>query len=676
MKRQLLGGRLLACIRPSGTSPWILSIGGGPIGTAAPAMATSTATSNATLPTFTVNFYEMSDFEKDYMMRCYEYLCVHGASDPSPACSAALQVPTKPLLSSTDPVTKQTTWRPFFDVVMLPDGAVCFGWFRHHPLDNVWIRHTKQYVTDLWLRAPASLWMLHQERLKEFMYAKLHHRQRNLLVFKPAALVKTTEAAEDFQLAIRVIHATSRRMLPFEDDILQLCSSERTTLMDVRHLMEHVTAQEGALSTGSAAALLRMFVSAYARYGSSTDMALMEGLRTAARRVCELARDSGAYVLLTWAAALLGGNAASSITTSSALHPCGETSQMLLAALRSCICPSAAHRVAVLCDQVAEVVSPLCSTLLAEDAYIPDTLGQEFRDLDNAQDIAAAAATQLRPTSSGVLTVAGIKTGVSEGEDSVYFSTVLRRGLDGSAEDQEAPSYEKQQVLSAAPFAWLPGTGGDVRGCWCIAFTHCTLLSAHLRLQQQHFRDNDTVAACVKTMSDAHHMLWVSLIRRCNYTTTPANAWSQYSILTHLASTKVQPSVSVTLLHLTDANADVEVEGAFACSTSLLLGLLFLFPRMELRSFYGGPKLQFCAALSSGTRLFPCYLEASMDPLADPGAHVETMHVPESMSSALSDQLEGRRAAVVCFVQSGLAMRDVFVLEELSSHLRNIIVDS
>ncbi|KPA80259.1 hypothetical protein ABB37_04559 [Leptomonas pyrrhocoris] len=676
MRRPVPGRRLLSRICARNSSPFILSIGGGPPGSTVPTSTHSTTLSNSTLPTFTENIYEMTDFEKDFIIRCYEDLCLHGDSEPSPACSAALQMPTGPLLSSAMADNTQTTWRPFFDLVMLPDGAVCLGWFRCHPLDSVWIRHTKEYVADLWQKAPASLWLMHQERLKVLAYAKLQHRQRHLLVFKSGAEVKTSEVAEAFQLAVRAIHATSRHTVPLEDTLLQLCAGHRMTLMDTHSLLEQVAVQKETLSTGSATALLRMFVTAYALCGSSQDTALVEELRTAARRVCELSRDSAAHILLTWAAALLGGGAASSAVVASAPEPCDETSTALLAALRSSISPSAAHRNAVLCDQVEECISPLYNTLVAEEVYILDALALESRDLVNSMDVAAAAAAAASTSAAADASFSvNLKPELGERLDSSYFSAVLQRGRGWTVEDKKAlVSSIKRQDVCVTPLAWVSGTGVDVRGCWCVAFTHSTLLSAQLQLQRRYCSDG-TVAACAKTMADAHHVLWVSLIRRCSYITTAANIWSQYSILTHLASTAVQPPVSVTLLHLTNTNADDEVVGNSADSAPLLLGLLFLFPNLELRSFYGGTASQFCTALSAGTRSFPCHLEMTVGSSSAPDARVETVHVPEKLSSTLLEQLEGRSAAVVCFVQSGLAVKDVFELEKLSAHLRHIVLD-
>jgi hypothetical protein len=628
----------------------------------------------------------MSDFEKDFVSRCYEYLCVGGQMRPPPACRAFFQ-PSKGssetcVISSRAP----TTWQPFFDLVVLPGGCVCLGWFHQHPLDKVWINYTMEYVADLWHRSPGALYLQHQERVHDVAYAKLQHRQRNLRVFLPALQVKADEATEDYQRAIRVIYTTSRNMMPLENTVLQRCSSRHVTVADVRSLLELIAQRIEPLSTGTAVALLQMLVSTYALHSSPSNGGLVDALRAAAVQVCSLTRDSNVSLLLSCAASLLGGEAATSartMMTGFALPVseirCSDVAQALSAVVCGVLSPSGAQRNAVLRHHIDHFLSPLCGTLLSEEAVMVDTLCQEHRDLDNTNDIAAAATltasrAALRPTQ----VVAGDRSGVIDGDDGRHLIAVLKSGraIEGVAESKVAPAALQQRASTVeAPIAWMPGTGIDLRGCWCAAFTLSVLLTAQVRLHQYHSKGDDGLRACATAAKEGQHVLRITLIRRCTYITTPENMSSQYSMLTHLASTMTQLPVSLTLLHLT-STSDGETKttgGCDPCYTPMLMGLLFLFPTLELRSFFGGTTQRFLHALSSGTRSFPCYVEPVMGSSAAADTHVETVHVPDRFSQLLLLQLKGRDAAVVCVVHSGLAVKDVFLAEDVSSHLHCIM---
>ncbi|KAL7706930.1 hypothetical protein N2W54_000505 [Lotmaria passim] len=680
MPRHASWRRVLDRLCLKGSSPFILSVGSGPPGMTPPATAT---VPDSVLPVYIANFYDMSDFEKDYVVRWYEYLRSNGESKPSLACRAVLQMHSAPQRRATEAALTETSWKPFFDVVLLPDGSVCFGWFRHHPFDCVWTRHVATYIADLWEKAPASLWELHQERLYGVTLTHLPQRQRQQPLFQPAARLTSADVMKGYERAAQAVHFAARRLLPLEDRVLLLCCGKQVTLTAVQELMKQVATQKSELSAGSATAVLRMLISAYALHRDSRNASLVEDLRTAANRVCDLARDSRVHLCLTWAAALLGGSVTSSkanaaastfpVTGAAALEPRNAPPEALLAAMLSALHPSAAHRGAILRSHVEDYAAPLYATLASEEATLIDVLEPVIKAESQPDSVATAAAASAAAASAtaslGPHRPSDTPDGVVDRLDNSYFTSVLKKEEE-RAGDQQTTSSSPSSCGSSADglCAWLPGTGMDVHGCWCIALTHTALLASQLGLHRHYFRD-EGVAALVKTAETTNHVLRVTLTRRCSYTTTQANMWSQYSILTHLASVTLQPAVSVILLHLTSAvTGDAAAAAWDAVDKTSLLALLFLFPALELHSFYGGTTSLFRGALSSGSLAFPCYLESNLD------AHAEVVRVPAEFVTLLSTRLENRETAVVCIVQSGLAVKDVFLLEELSSHLRHIVL--
>lgn len=611
----------------------------------------------------------MSDMEKDFAMRCYEFVRTGSQVPPSAVCVEALHTTTAPCIGSSSELTGcDAAWRPFFDVVMLPDGGVCLGWMRNHALDHCWIRAAYDYVADLWQRSPHALFSISQLHMQDYHHQVTPRRARILHVFRSSELVTATEVHDDHSLVLRADFYQTRDSPTLEDRIRNLWYTKKVTLSTVQEVMSRTAQHTTALPTGSATALLQALVVTAALYGRSAEVPVMERVRATAAQTCELVGDSYAAEPLSWAAALLGADTASSLSAERARDRSGPA-EALHALLKDVLHPSAAHRCAALCDHVTRYVAPLRESLLVEDRGAANVAAWEGQPPKLSSDGAAAAAVArvaalgLSPSSTASV------LSLCNSRDSAVFVAALG-GDAGHTPPPPSPQPPSATQLEApsVSLTWLPGVGLDTRGCWCVTLTHLTLLRTQLKLHQRYGKTAE-VARAVKMADETLHMLSVSLTRRCFFTAAAYNAWSRTSIVTHLTAATQEPSVGVTLLRLSDSDAED------AEDDTLLRGLLFLFPRLELCSLHGGTVAGFLASLSTGTRDVRGFLERPSSALgAPPEKSVARVRVPEKFAVPLAAQLQRRSAATVCVVKSDFSVKDVFLAEELPSHLRDVVV--
>ncbi|KAG5497199.1 hypothetical protein JIQ42_03679 [Leishmania sp. Namibia] len=645
MRRPEPWQRLLSHVRHTIPTPFVLRIGIGPPGTAPP--VTATRRTPSPLPIIAANYCELSPFEKDYAARCLEYLA-HDIDDAQGEENGAIShtassCATAPTLPENECATM---WRPLFDLVVLPDGSLFIGWIRHHALDLRWGDHAEAYVSDLWQRAPRMLWMHCRERVNALVRRQLPMRHRHLSVFQRKDKVTGAEADQCLQAAVRSLNLATSTAHRLEHAVLQhISKSCRPTLLRVRELMHDIQRRDRELPTGTAIALMRLLIQALATYYDSMPRDIAEALVTSAGRICDLASDSGCHQLLKWGALLMGcaddhGKAHTDVVQGDA-----ATQALTLTLLNSIGMPGDA-REAALRWQAEHHLHPLCDVLVSEEALLLDALAVYGSDAKHAQEVAEFSSRGA--ASDGALDVDATENNTFCGDVAAsHFSRALGQTIsesEGEVGMKWAPAREPRQPC----LAWLPGTGADAKGCWCTLLTHSKVLLSHSKAGRSRTYNN-AMSPYAAAVERVHSMLRIALVRRCLFATTDANISSQYSIITHLFSSAEAPLGCLTLIHLATTGVPSEVTEPNAHERALM-GLLFLFPSLSLRSLYGGTVEHARALLSAGA----CVLECSprlhgSQALAAPDTSIE-MRIPVTSTQDLSSRLLGRESAMICVV--------------------------
>ncbi|CAG9577733.1 conserved hypothetical protein [Leishmania major strain Friedlin] len=668
MRRPEPWQRLLSHVRHTIATPFVLRIGTGPPGSLPPVAAAPHPPS--ALPTIAANYSELSAFEKDYAARCLEYVA-HQADDtqveecdsiPHPTSSSSV-APTLP----EDPCA--STWRPLFDLLVLPDGSLCIGWFRHHALDLQWGHHVEAYVADLWQKAPRTLWLHCREKMNFLVRRQLPMRHRHLAVFSRKDTVSPDEE-QSLQAAVRSLHAAASTAYHLEDNVLLHAStSGRPTLLFVRALMRDIERRDRELPTGTAVAVMQLLVLTFATYYDGMPRDMAEAIAASAGQICALTSDSGCHQLLAWGALLVGCTDDHAKAGIEVVQGDAATQALTLTLLSSIAIPGA-EREAALRWHAEHHLHPLCDTLVSEEALLLDALSA-FRS--------GAQSAEYRSVRSSCAATGDVpidrdatNSGAARGDVAAWhFSRVLDQKV-GDPEDEAVLRLEPAKESDQLPLPWLPGTGVDAKGCWCTLLTHSRILLSHSKADSRHARSTAAYrhAATVKRV---HCMLRIALVRRCLFETTDANISSQYSILTHLFSSAQAPSARLTLIHLATTHVPREVIDPEKHQRTLM-GLLFLFPSLSLRSLYGGTVARAHASLSTAACALQCTSCLDNSQTSAASNSPLTVRIPARCAEGLATRLHGRDTALICVVHTVSNEPDAaFLLDDLCMNLHTIL---
>ncbi|CAM39862.1 conserved hypothetical protein [Leishmania braziliensis MHOM/BR/75/M2904] len=669
MRRPEPWQRLLSHVRHTIATPFILRIGTGPPGSAPP-LAVATDPPSA-LPTIATNYCELSAFEMDYAARCLEYVAYQQDDTQAEESDSIVDTTSSFSVAPVFPTDERAaTWRPLFDLLVLPDGSVCVGWLRHHALDVWWGHHVAAYVADLWQKSPRTLWLHCREKLNRLVRRQLPMRHRHLSVFQPNDTVSTAETEKSLQAAVRALHVATSSAYQLERDVLlHTSNSGKPTLLYVRALMHDIERRDRELPTGTAIALMRLLVWTFAMYYDSMPRDLAEAIVTSAGHICDLASNSGCHQLLTWGALLVGCTDVHAKGSSKLVHADAATQALTLTLLSSIDMPGHG-REAALRWQAEQHLHPLCDALVSEEALLLDALAAFGSDAKNAEDRAAFSS---RGSAGDGLVDVDAKNSTTVRGDVVasHFSRALDQKL-GEAEDEGVLRWDPLRESGQLPLAWLPGTGTDAKGCWCTLLTHSTILLSHGEASD-HNASSNTASRYAAEVKRVHCMLRIALVRRCLFSTTDANISSQYSIVTHLFSSAEAHLARLTLIHLAATDVLREVIDPEAPQRALM-GFLFLFPSLSLRSVYGGTVACAQASLSAGACTLQCSscIDSSQTSAAQDTSL--TVRIPATCAKSLASRLAGRDSALICVVQR---MPDdptaAFLLEDLCMHLYAIL---
>ncbi|GET90261.1 hypothetical protein, conserved [Leishmania tarentolae] len=668
MRRPEPWQRLLSHVRHAITTPFVLRIGTGPPGSVPPVAVAPHLPSP--LPTITANYSELSAFEKDYAARCLEYVA-HEANDSQTEESDSISHSTSSFsVAPTSLEDRSTsTWRPLLDLLVLPDGSLCIGWFRHHDLDLKWGHHVEAYVADLWQKAPRTLWLHCREKLSILVRRQLPMRHRHLSVFNRKDMVSAADEEHSLQAAVRSLHGATLPAYQLEDDVmLHFSSSGSPSLLFLRALMRRIMRRDRELPTGTAIAILQLLVLTFATYHESMPQDLAEAIVASACHLCALTSDSGCHQLITWGSLLVGCTGIHGKTGIGVAQ--GDTAtQALTLTLLSCIAVPGEEREAALRWQAEEHLHPLCDALVSDEALLLDALAAFQSDKKAGRRTALSSSLV---ASEGLIDTEATDSSAARGDVATWhFRSALSHKV-GEAEDEVVLRGESVNESDQLSLAWLPGTGADAEGCWCRLLTHSRILLSHSKGGSDHSRysTGPRYAAATKRV---HSMLRVALVRRCLFETTDANIFSQYSIITHLFSSATAPSTTLTLIHLATTDELREVIDPDEHQRALM-GLLFLFPSLPLSSFYGGPVERARASLSTGDCALPCTSSInSSHTSAAPNSQL-TVRIPATCAEGLATRLLGRDSAVICVVRRlSNKPHAAFLLDDLCVNLHTIL---
>ncbi|KAG5490552.1 hypothetical protein JKF63_00672 [Porcisia hertigi] len=669
MRRPEPWQRLLSHVIHTVATPFILRIGLGPPGSASQLSAPPHRPSY--LPIFAANYCELSAFEKDFAVRCLEYVAhqkddAHGEERGAKPQVTPSSAPSPTVCTDEYP----ETWRPLFDLVVLPNGTLCIGWFRHHALDLQWGHHVEAYVADLWQRAPRTLWLHSQEKLSLLVRRQLPMRHRHLAVFHRQDTVTPAETAQCLQAAARSLLAATSTTHRLEHDVLlRVSNSGGPTLPLVRVLIRSLERRNRPLPTGTAIALMRLLVSTSAMCFDNMPRSLAEAILAAARRICDLASDSGCRRLLVWGALLVGSTDEQATTPIEVAQEDAAT-QALTLTLLSVIDMPGNRREAALRWQAEQHLCPLCDALVSEEAMLLDALTVFGSDANNAEDRAALSYGVSVGDGPFDADAASSST-VQRDIPALYFRCALGETM-SPGEDKASLYGEPAEGSGVPPIPWLPGTGSDAKGCWCTLLTHSRILLSHSKAEHHH-PQNKIVSSHAAMVERVQSMLRVSLVRRCLFATTKTNICSQYSIITHLFSSGEEPLVCMTLIRLADTDVVLDVMNPHV-HLRALMGLLFLFPALEMRSLYGGTVACARESLSAGTCALQCSssLDLSHAPAA-PNTSV-SVRIPPECAEGLSTRLLGRDSALICLMHRAWGEPTAaFLLDDLRANLHTIL---
>ncbi|KAG5473666.1 hypothetical protein LSCM1_04293 [Leishmania martiniquensis] len=668
MRRPEPWQRLLSHVRHSLATPFVLRIGTGPPGLAPPVGVATRKPSS--LPIIAANYCELSPFEKDYAVRCLEYLaheaCDSEANEKGVILHTASAHSIVPTLLEHDCAA---TWRPMFDLVVLPDGSLWIGWLRHHALDLGWGDHAESYIADLWQRAPRMLWAHSRDNVNRLVRRLLPMRHRHLSVFNRQDKVTRAETEQCLQVALRSLHAATSTVHQLEDGVLHTSKWGKPTLLCVRELMHETAQRDRELPTGTAIALMRLLILTYATYYESLPQDVAEAMKTSAGRICELASDSGCHQLLTWGALLLGCADDHGTFCPDVVQGDAAIQALTLTLLTSIGVPGDA-REAAFQWQAKHHLHPLCDTLVSEEGLLHDALAAFGTDIKSAEEVALlsslGAAGALSPDRD-----ATENTTACGDVAASHFSRVLGEAIT-EVENNADTKWEPVKQVGQPPLAWLPGTGADAKGCWCTLLTHSRILLSHSRAGESH-TCNKAMSLYGGTVERVHSMLRIALVRRCLFATTDANISSQYSMITHLLSCEEAPWGRLTLIHLVTAGVPSEVVHPNTHERALM-GLFFLFPSLSLRAFYGGTVEHARASLSVGGGVLecrPCCTDSQTSAAPDTCLQVR---IPAIAAEELAARLLHRDAALICVVDRVSAKSTAaFLLEDLCVSLHKLL---
>ncbi|CBZ24029.1 conserved hypothetical protein [Leishmania mexicana MHOM/GT/2001/U1103] len=669
MRRPEPWQRLLSHVRHTIATPFVLRIGTGPPGSVPPAAVAPHPPS--ALPTIVANYAELSAFEKDYAARCLEYVA-HQVDDSQVEESDSIPHPTSSLsVAPTFPeVPWASTWRPLFDLLVLPDGSLCIGWFRHHALDLQWGHHVEAYVADLWQKAPRTLWLHCREKVNFLVRRQLPMRHRRLAVFYRKDTVSPADEEQSLQAAVRSLHAATSTACQLEDDVLlHTSSSGGPTLLFVRALMRDIERRDRELPTGTAIAVMQLLVLTFATYYDGMPPDLAEAIVASAGQICALTSDSGCHQLLTWGALLVGCTDGHAKTGIEVVQGDAATQALTLTLLSSIAIPGA-EREAALRWQAEHHLHPLCDALVSEEALLLDALSTFRPDAKNAEYRSALSSSVA--AGDGLTDRDATNSGDARGDLAAWhFSRILDQKV-GDAEDEAVLQLEPAKESGQLPLPWLPGTGADAKGCWCTLLTHSRILLSHSKADSRHARSTAAYhhAAAVKRV---HCMLRIALVRRCLFETTDANISSQYSIITHLFSSAQAPSARLTLIHLATTDVPREVIDTEEHQRALM-GLLFLFPSLSLRSLYGGTVARAQTSLSTGACALQCTSCLHNSQTSAASNSPLTVCIPATCAEGLATRLRGRDRALICVVHTRSNKPDAaFLLDDLCLNLHTIL---
>ncbi|KAK7197665.1 hypothetical protein NESM_000718000 [Novymonas esmeraldas] len=660
MRRPEPWQRVLSRVLHTAKTPYILRVGTGPPGSA-PSLSSSDRP-GAPLPVVAVNYFELSPFELDYALRCLDCAAVFAGgstADGSDTMVDAAAQPSVVALMERDGAAA-ATWHPLFDAVVLPGGGLCTMWLRHHALDEHWTSCAETYFADLWNTGPSGLMERSLHKLQALTRQLLPMRHRHLNVFGRLATVTAAHLEAGVQMAVRSLHVAAAATHPLEDGALSaLVKSRETVPLYLKSLAQELEQRQRELPTGTAIALMRLFVFASATYHDCAQSDMRTELVSLAERVCALTRDSVCHPYLTWATALLGGASAQTMSGASPTQHMDATAEALMLAL-TCVSDAPGEaRESALRWHVERYLRPLLDALVSDEAVLQDTLVSfHFSGLNAADEVAVAAKTTLNAAAKAESSTG--RTARLESDVSAFFHRALRP----RSRKTHAAAVEPSELSpSRAPLALsnVPGAGTDTRGCWCALLTHAQLLLSYSRTEQRLTRSADA-ASLASAAERALRLLQVTLVRRCLYTPTEATIATQFSMLTHLRTTAERIPMRMTLIHLSPTSAAPEPADRPA-HRQLLLGLLFLYPSLRVRSLYGGTVADASASLSDRSH--------SSVPAAgaEPGG-AALARIPAASRESLVQQLSGRRSALICVVERRVHGAVVaFLAEDIATHL-------
>ncbi|CCD12142.1 unnamed protein product, partial [Trypanosoma congolense IL3000] len=134
---------------------------------------------------FWANIFSLGDRERDFFVQCVELVCYGVGMHPTPAVNSAIERLAHGHLALKDHASHlcgtKLCAEVLCDVVLLPDGNPCTGWFPDK-YDFEYYRTTVEVLEDRWNTSSGTLWALKSRNTKDEMNAKtMSNRQDNVL---------------------------------------------------------------------------------------------------------------------------------------------------------------------------------------------------------------------------------------------------------------------------------------------------------------------------------------------------------------------------------------------------------------------------------------------------------------------------------------------------------------
>lgn len=602
------------------------------------------------LPVVQVDALKLTVPEIDFATRSYYALRCGGAQTPSPTCAALIShwCAAVPLPAPLPEKTEQ-----LFDLVILPDAAVCCGWFFTSEMDASWTLAMEQHILDLWHHAPASLWQLKNEMMFEIVrpltryYSVIHPCLRRSSAVEWNALKSVLQFLNRrfaFQERVESLEANAAALSTSGDHGLSSGMAPVLLLLGKRN---------AALSPTATDALLRLIIRLYhLQAGGQGEMAER---RSAACRALQKVIQLSPSAQQKWALR----------NTACLLH--SEDAHVLLGGEDAAVpeVPHELHRVLLMVvgrRNTREAMQSWAEDFEASVQVLLNWLNEEehetldnFEPLKNETDMSLSMELDPEVTEKCGLT------------DAAYLAASLGKSLASKTSTRSWPEHLVPPFSLRGP--WVPGLGTNVDGFWTNWLSCCDILCRQIDHRPKSSGQHSPLELCIK---EAQRKLRICLTRRCFFMRRESDLVTCMAHMERVHHSLATPAVELTVLILSEATADHCTDISPSCHP--LSYLIHLFPFLTPRVVDGITVSEFCGAASTLPEYSKSLTLSGTQRFLFSGDCATTVSMTRQASLNLCDAIAARDMALVCIanrVKGGTEC--VFLLDDLPSHLSDLI---